>query len=548
MNRFIGATLDRTRHAQRGSVLLIVIVLLLLATVLSAFALGVGALEQQASANDVRTRLVQQVADAALAQGAENILANTDMLELDADWEQCAADDTSFPCGSVPQLTEDGAARRATMFRYVGGAFDVFGDGAVDDMDERMLPLDRRITTVNESSSGTGDGFAVQYGVGALLCRLVPSAVGTPATCSTNAGEAVSVNALTLVAVAAIPGESARTTVVKSFATNSAFPLGVNQPPIMASGAIELRGNLQVVTSPNAGGPGVPVSVWTRRPLDAGGTPDTCYADEFYRSGAPTWYPPDAESEDQILRCDDCDCGLGQLTGGHGNSCFGGMDVLANPSDCGSNEPVRPEEFPCDLFAHVFGVQAWSDQNDDHFCETKVLVDDPENAGQQIGADEEYLAEKADWIITDTADGTFGARFAGDPRVIACDDLTDKSGLVWVRTGECGDGKTLGSPTEPMLLVHDGDPSFQNLTLFGLLFVRSDGAGPLDFDAGGDATFRMNAGSAVYGAVIVHGEGEKINGTAAVIYDGKVLANLVSDLSDPDVLGLPGSWTDTVRY
>lgn len=529
--------------SESGSALLVVVVLLLLATLVSVLAVNVGALEQRTSGNDIRGKLVQQVADAALTQGAETLLADMSLLDMDADWERCDAADISFPCGSVP------VARRGSAYRYIGGATDVFADGTVDAMDERMLPLSHRISAVNNSSNTANDGYVVRYGVGVVMCRLTPVPLGSPATCSTDPSEAIRVNALTLVAVAAIPGEDARATAAKTFATHSTFALSPDAPPLVASGAIELRGNLQVVTSPNGGGPGIPISVWSRRPLDSGGTPDTCYADEFFHSSTPSLYPTGENAENQTLVCDDCDCGASPITGGHGNTCIGGMDILAAPADCSANFPVKPEEFPCDLFAFVFGVQAWKEDpsaTSDSFCETKVKVADPEDSTKQIGADEAFLAEQADWIVTDLSG--FGARFAADSRVISCNDVAGKGGLIWVRTGECGDNVTIGSPGEPALLVHDGSPSFQGLKLFGVLFVRDASEGPMDPSKGGAASLKMNSSSTIYGSTIVQGEMDKMNGTAAVIHDSKVLGNLVNNLSKPSLIPLPGAWTDAMRY
>ena len=534
---------------QRGSALAVAIVLLVLVSVMALFAVRVGTFEQRTSGNDLRAKMVQQVADSALTQGAERVLANRTMLDLaSGNWELCGATDTTFPCGSVP------AARRATMYRYRAGTVDMISPAGVDAFDQRMIPLDRRVARVNDSSAVATDGFAVQYGVGAVMCRLVPAPVGTPASCSTNAADVINVHAVTMVAVAEIPGEGARATAAKAFATNTNFPLGANTPPVLASGSAVLRGGLQVVTSPNAAGPGVPVSIWSRIGIDTNGTPDTCYADEFFRSDSPTMYPSGAPADQQTMVCDDCDCGLGALTRGQGNSCVGGMDVVTVGAECTPNRPLRPEDFPCDLFAQVFPVRAWRDTNNDHFCETRITVTDPTNSAAQIGADEAYLAEKADWIVTATTAGTFGARFAGDNRVIACNQATlnGKSGIIWVRTGTCGDGLTIGSPGAPVLLVHDGIDgsaiSFQNLRLFGLLFGRSVGPGPLNAGTGGNVEFRINAGSAIYGAVVIQGNVTKANGNAVIVHDSKVLGNLVNNLSDPDLLGLPGSWTDSKRY
>lgn len=550
---------------QRGTVLLIAIVLLLLASVISLFAVNVGSFEQAASGNDVRAKLVQQVADSALAQGAEHVLANTSMLQtgFGTVWTRCAADDTSFPCGAIP------AARRNSMFRYnAPAAADIFG-GGLDDLERRMLVLENRVQQVNNSRNADGtvnaDGFAVAYGVGVVLCRLVPQPAGTAnPQCSTDTAEDSRVFAVTLVSVADMGGEGSRATAVKSFATQSTFGLSGDQPPILASGSIDLTGTLQIVTNPNSGGVGVPISVWTRKDIDKSGTPNSCYADEFFRLGAknnssPFLYPVGASRDDQTLVCDDCSCpGDASLSfTDSGGSCGEGIDMLDVDNDaCGENRDVRPQDFPCDIFEHIFGVKAWEDTNADFFCEKRIDVEDPEDNTLKIGTDEDYLSEKANHIIV--ANTPFDARFAGDSRVIACDAIENVSGLVWDRTGDCGDNKTIGTPANPVLLVSDGAVAFQNLKLFGLLFVRSSGtiglapcAGAercLSPTTGGDASLRLNAGSVIYGSVVVQGVVDKANGTAAVIHDPKVLASLINNLSNPDLYGLPGSWSDSVRY
>ena len=568
---------------QQGSTLLIVLMVLLLASVLSIYAVKVGVFEQRSSGNDLRAKLVQNVADAGLTQGVENVLANMDtLLNTDTGWSYCTTD--AFPCGAAAP------ARRTSMMYYHGGVTAAAPLNA-GNFAARFLSFPNPVATVN-------NGFTVVNGVGMLKCRLVAKPLGGATECATSGGHvAGGMYAVTLVSVAAMDGESARATAIRSFATNSLFPDASGKPPVMASGTITLRGNIQVVTNPNAAGPGVPVSVWTRSQLDANGTPDTCYQDEFYRGGSPAWYPSAAAASDQILRCDDCDCDAGPMTSGSGNTCSGGMDILGNPADCGPNEDVLPQEFPCDLFEHVFGVKAWDDRyvadpttssqtsttGTDYFCESLRYTDDPTDTNtadgvRQIGVDEAYLAEKAKWIVTDTTADTFGERFVGDSRVITCAEVPGKSGLVWVRTinQQCGDGKTIGSPTAPVLFVHDGNgnnsPSFQNIKLFGLLFVRSTYDYPvctapssgaacspqpwaatnssyrLNSKTGGTPELKLSAGSVIYGSAVVQGMFNKGTGTSAVVYNDKVLGELDDELGDPDVYPLPGSWTDRVQY
>lgn len=561
---------------QRGSTLLIVLMVLLLASLMSIYAVRVGVFEQRSSGNDLRAKLVQNVAEAGLTQGVEHVLANMGtLLNTDAGWSDCAANDVSFPCGAIVP------SRRASMKYYSGGSTGVAPlDGGK--FAGRLLPFPDPVATVNNN-------FTVVNGVGMVKCRLAPQPLGSPAVCTLGGHTPGGMYAVTLVSVAAMAGESARATAVRTFASNSIFPNAAAKPPVMASGTITLRGGIQVVTNPNAAGPGVPVSVWTRSPLDAGGTPDTCYQDEFYRTGSPTWFPATGGTvtqADQILRCDNCNCGTGALTSGSGNTCNGGMDVLANPSECGPNRPVRPEEFPCDLFEHVFGVKAWDDRynaagtaGQDNFCESLRYTDDPTDTNladgvRQIGVDEAYLAEKANWIVTDL--NQFGARFTGDSRVITCNQVPGKSGIVWIRTGQCGDGITIGSPNAPVLYVHDGNgnnsPSLQNMVLFGLMFVRSTYPYPvcnaptpgaacspepwaannsqyrLSASTGGTPEFKLNGRSVIYGSAVVQGQFNKGNGTSAVVYSEKVLGALNNNAARPDVYPLPGAWTDRVQY
>lgn len=523
------------RSGQAGMALVTVVVLLLLASLIVLFAVNFGTLTQRISGNDVRSRLVQQTADSALSQASETILANSAMLNDASLWEACGATDTSFPCGAIP------ASRRASMYRFIGGtsANGVFPDTS---MDARMLNLDKtNLASVNNSALNKSDGFAVNYGVGAVMCRLTPAATGVAPTCSTTASETIRVFAVTLVAVASMPNEGARATAVRSFATSPGLGFGVDSPTTTASGLLDLKGTLQVVTSPNAGGYGVPVSMWTRGNIDPGGTPDSCQADEFYRSGTPTNYQG-------ILRCDSCNCSVGQLTQTQGNSCSGGSDLLfGGTSDCGTNNQINktdPNEFPCDLFEYTFGVPAWRDVNPvDNFCETKINVTD---AYGTIGADESFLAQKADWIISAN---DFGGRLAGDSRVLAnCSSLSGKSGIIWDRVGcSSSNGLQVGTPSAPVLLVYDGTANWHS-TLFGLLFVREQDPGPLTGSKeGGTVDFRVNSNVALYGSLVVQGQ-MKANGTAALIYNRQVMTNLRNNLNKPEVLALPGSWSDNVRY
>jgi hypothetical protein len=64
---------------------------------------------------------------------------------------------------------------------------------------------------------------------------------------------------------------------------------------------------------------------------------------------------------------------------------------------------------------------------------------------------------------------------------------------------------------------------------------------------GGTATLDMNAGAAVYGAVVVQGQVNKANGTASIIFNGDVFKNFANSIQ-PTNSNLPGAWTDRLSY
>src|SRR5688500_18013465 len=110
---------------ESGAVLLEAVMMLLLAGLLTLFALEVGVFEQRSTGNDVRERAVTEVAEAGLAQGFEYLMRqHADLLTDPSRWEPCPGDDT-FPCGAITAASfdHDGDAatpevsRRTSMYR-----------------------------------------------------------------------------------------------------------------------------------------------------------------------------------------------------------------------------------------------------------------------------------------------------------------------------------------------------------------------------------------------------------------------------------------------
>lgn len=559
---------------QRGNALFIAIILLLLASVITLLTLNVGLFEQRASGNDARAKIISEVAEAGISQGAEFFRLKPDSLKpTSGNWSRCAdlADSSQFPCGSIAD-----EARRDTMYYWVntGSPGDVNNDGASDDvLDQRMLPLGSVLTGGSASAKigAVGNFDDVSYGVGVVLCRIaIPTNPGDPTRCTTTASEQSSTYVYNFVSVASLPGEGARTTISQMLGQYQLFQPNMNQPPVIASGSVDVTGGLQLVTNPNAGGPGVPVSVWTRKDITKTGTPNTCFADEFYRYGAKNNSPPTLDASGVML-CDTCGCD-GDLSLSYdksGNVQDEGIDILDVDGSNGSNgkgvnDDVEPDEFPCDLFQHVFGVEARIDTNGDNFCETlapEVQYTSPTTMAQVLlDVDEAYLYNNANSIIPrDTAAESL---MKSEQEWAGAYPSSALSGIVWCQEDcDVGSNEQIGTPAMPVLLVVDGPAKIQG-KVFGLVFMRTPAATPsahplnaahdhtvdkLDPATGGTATLDMNAGATVYGAVVVQGEIDKANGTAAIIYSGEIFKNFSNSIPAKNS-SLPGAWTDRLTY
>ena len=557
----------RNQSRQGGNVLIIVVLLLLLASVMSLFALNVGLFEQRTSGNDLRTKLVTEVAEAGLAQGMEYLRENAGAIGTAGNWEPCGDADTSFPCGAIDPAAKvqtvdaDGnpvvvdVTRRSTMYYWKGGGFDYDGDGSVTGWEQKMLPIAPAVPT-------TGAGFATRYGVGPVLCRVAYKENDTdPTVCTDDPAKMSPTSVITYVSVASLPDEEAKATLTQTIGTYNILNNAPGKPPVVASGTVDVTGGLQIVTNPNAAGPGVPVSVWTRKDMVKTGTPNTCYFDEFTRftKGSVT---PTVDPDSGIVLCDDCQCDTEHTISydKSGNQQDEDIDILDVdlPQD-GVNLNVRPEDFPCDLFEFVFGVKSWEDNDGDHFCETKLLTQykNP-NTGAVVtmGVDEAFLFKNALKIVNPSAQTLAAGLMKPDQAATTAYPAASYSGLVWCQSScNIGSNQQLGTPAHPVMLVVDGSVSIQG-KVFGLILIRSLAGGQTltpatgyvmtsaEVAGGGNAVLDMNAGAAVYGSIVIQGQVDKANGSASIIYNADVLINLANDDSMQKFSGVPGGWSD----
>ncbi|GAA4862168.1 hypothetical protein [Luteimonas vadosa] len=570
---------------QSGTVLVTAIVLLLLAGVMTLLALNVGVFEQRTTGNDLRAKMTHEVAEAGLAQGFEFLMRqNANWIEDNTRWEKCGSTDTSFPCGALERFEPDGVTERRSTFYRLRATNNPIGSLAPE-MTRHMLPLTATMATA-------GNGEPVEYGVAPLLCRAErPNAADPPTTpirCGDGTGSLITdLEIVTFVSVASIPGDAARTTLTQTIGNYPLLSDLLGKPPLTTSGSADLTGGLQVVTNPNAGGTGVPVSVWTRRDVQKTGTPNTCYADEFFRytknNVTPTLEPatcPVAGCK-QSIRCDACQCDVnGAPTtlsyDNSGNVQDEGIDILdvetgTNSSNfgTGTNHNVKSDalthpvcEFPPDMFKFVFGIDTWRDTNADCFGDTKIMTQyaNP-NTGVLVGmgADERWLFENAARIIpaNDAAHTYSGVPSASllKPGQSATNAIFGPaaSGIIWCQTGcNIGSNVEVGSQQNPVILILDGPIDIRGI-VWGFIFVRDTGTTLSPATGASSAAacpnncaVQMNAGAVVYGAMVVQGQ-IKANGTAAVVYDGDVLGNIMANLP-PKSATLPGAWNDRRSY
>jgi len=591
--------IDRSRSSkpirQLGSTLVVALILLFIATVLALFATNVGLFAQRASGADVRARAIHQTLEAALSQGAEYIKNNRSTL-VDPNnptdstyWTQCDAGDTSFPCGTVPSCAGDSGgtcaagsanARRANMYYYsttAGAGYNVDGTASgastSNQINKNSLPIasTQRITSSN--------GYTVNYGVGALMC-MVKSQASTytgPAQCTTTATNAQGIYLFTITAVGNVSGESAASTLSMTFGSAPKIPGAVNAPTVVASSNLVVNGNTTFVTAPDAGGYGVPVTIWSRdyvRPQGAG-NPDTCYFEDWIRNGSGT-YQFESNSDgttSKVVSCTGkgnahCYCSQ-DISVGQGGLTYG-SDILDNQANvspankqvpvcptsypnCKPNYDVQPSEFPCDLFQYIFGVQAWQDSTgNDNFCETrlpKVSQKMGDGTTQSVNVDEAYLYTNAA-LIYSTAHPlwpTSAQKVGSCTALVAATRATSfTGGIVWDQTGACDLSPTVGWPDKPVAWVSDGDLRGNIGTVFGLVFVR-DTTDPGPTVVGGAVSISNNSQGTIYGSLVIQGGGT-LNGSSAVIYNGNVMKALSNLNSTNPASQVPGTWTDRYGY
>lgn len=510
----------RQRGTQTGSALAVSVLVLLLLTIAVMVAVPAVLGEQRISGNDVRSKISQHVAEAGLSHGREFLRANQATIMPDPGeapdpslWIACGATETTFPCGAIESDSASSTIRSGS-YRYIGGA------------DGRSVTF--QPGRLYDGTGGDAGSFDAAYDVGVVMCRL-----DTARNCVTTASASTGTTMFTLVSRGGVTGEGASQTVTETIGTFRIINLSAAIPPIMAAGTITGLGNSTIVGNPNAGGFGVPLSIWARKDFDgSGGSWQTCQLDEYLRSNLAV-----VKMEGKfknVPTCSDCDCRpADQLS----NKDREGIDVLdSNDADGGKAKAGTDYYYPCDMFEYVFGFKARQDNDGDGVCETPITS----------GGDP-AVHDVVEWLMANAQIMTCAQVNVLGPKA---------TGVIWIQSG-CDAGNKLqgqiGSPDNPVLIVSDGSLQMHtSVVYFGVIFLRhtgdvtsflacvNNGSGCPELVPGG-------GGAQIYGSVVIEGGG-KINGTVDLVYVPQLITNFNRSPANNRFAGLPGSWSDRVAY
>ena len=541
---------------QRGiATLTITLVLLGILTLIVLASSATGLFEQRTATNENRARLAQQAAEYGLNLGGEYLKANVVNIASNEDaagwltpgganlhWRSCAGiTDTSHPC-----FAERDPGRRAQLYYYTSdGTAATSGSSAT-----LNLPLTTAMPT-NLAAVGGAAAFPVTTTVRALLCRLDTTAGSTP-TCQANPSTGNRI-AVTLIATSAMPGEgNAESTVKETWGTYNGFA-ATAAVPLSASGLVKGLGNGSIVSSPNAGGYGVPGSIWSPNNVDVDGSGGggigsftTCHLGDFLGAvpvaNLETANPGCAGNGSTGCGCDNVAKGSPDMLSGHFGGSYEqeGPDILDVDSNHGSSYSyatgsvqniTQPDItfFPgansggtClddptvatddNLFEWIFNT----DVNGESTCST------PEDFSQE----DAYLEAQGGTLISND-----------------CSSLdTSSSGLYYAASSDTASCNLddIGAADHPVVLVVNGPVRFTGGNFFGTLFIRYTGTGTPP-----DPMLRIAGNGNVFGSVVVNGNVNG-SGTFNLVYVDTSAGTPGKKLPATTRFGrLPGSWLDS---
>lgn len=542
-----------SRRGQAGATTLAVtMIMLVIITAMVLFSTSVGYFEQRTTTNQNRARIAQRSAEYALSLAGEYIKANRDkLISNDATeggwlstsglrWAKCAdvgtadaaALDSEFTAGH-PCLSERDEARRAEMYFWTT-------DGTT--AGSPVLPYTSVIPTAAQVESGVGGDadFSADTTVGALLCRLdTTDLTNVQCKLEPTSGNRV---ALTLVASTELTGEGADAQVKEAWATYNSFVPSA-AVPLVASGFVKGLGNAQIVAAPNAGGYGLPGSIWSPEDADVDGSGgggigsvSTCHIGDFLKG------TPETELKTTCATTNSCSCSGGSssefLSGHNGSITRESEDII----DVDGNNGTLPDI----TFFPGKGMDKATDPTDDSLFEFTFNVDYTTLEANANGDTETTCGEDGTQNCVD-----FAMREEFDAKVLAsCASLdANSSGIIYVPDGCTSLPDVVGSADNPVILVIDQSDGSGGIQLdlnsdglfYGLLFVHNDVP---QTDTGDTPLVKGNGDQKIFGALVVEGNVE-ISGNITVVYDDTSVSGDTHKLPASARFGrVAGSWLD----
>lgn len=557
VSHHIAISIANNRSRQLGAATLVLtLVVLIVLTVIVLSSTHVALFEQRTAANENRQQLADQAAEYAMSLGGEFLKANmTDIASAETSgwlnagsvrWLSCAGitSPATHPC-----LSEPNATRRAELYFYS------YADSATSD--DTLIPHDSLIPAASAPSSvGGSANFAATVEVRALLCRLDTTISPSPECRASPDASSNNRIAITLIGRSQLTGENAAAEVKETWANFDTFGTS-SAAPLIASGAIDGTGNVEIVTSPNGGGASIPVSIWTPADADVDKTGSgsaasisTCQLGEFLQDTPEADLKTTCPTVNTACGCPAANSATSpeavyasnpNFLSGHipssSPACCENLDILDRDGDNGVSPDIQ--------FFPGAGIDDVSDLTDDSLFEWIFTVSDESestqspingtgntltNCGSGSGNCAVYNLTQADRLNAES---------------VTCAQLdslgSSASGLYYVTdsaTSLCTLPSQVGTPDSPAIVVLEDEARLNSTLFYGLLFIRSDD---------NSATFRGVGNSEVYGSVVVQGTAD-ISGSLRLVYDDTSVSGPGKKLPDTTRLArVPGSWLDGSR-
>ncbi len=521
------------RARQQGALTMMTAVLVLLVMTLMIFySARTGLFEQRTSGNEASSKLAFHAAEAGIDHAIEFLLANTAMINSASEdvrtdgtdgwlstagqrWHKCSEhtadydDETSATEIAHPCRGESSDARRSASYFYFFDDPDQTGE------DQYAIQMD--------SNRFLGDGQRVD--VYALLCRMVidNSAAVPFSRCAYH--DESGMGGLDKVMVTLLARGSSdcfenpdsgalscrgQALVVEPVSNFSALNGPPPSVPLTARSTMPDSGSSTILTNPNAGGMGVPISVWAASqnacPNDptlqlSTGNFETCHAHEFYDS--------DVEPAIPLAVGSNASCAEGPLTYTSQGSVIEGYDMFWDAA------------FPCDVFEYYFGIP----RSSYNIIKNQSMVIGPSGCGD--------LTENSSgmiWVTPKNADGS----------TATCD--LGGSKCSWQANDLC-----VGSAENPVVIVTTANTNMNGKTrISGIVFIT-------DAEDGwpGDnvkPNLSIKGGAMVHGAMVIdlpkvvgNPNNFTFNGNFKLIYGA---SNIVKAHGAGNIGALMGGWTD----